>query len=457
MAPEDFEKPLAESREGEEGAFTGGDHHERRKRRKHHHHHHPRSLDRDEDFGNKRAQKLSRHSTDGGEDERTEGKSRHSRHRNENGHEHRHRHHHRHGRASKPSREDNSKLEEDERVEKSLESAPAASTAPARQANGLKRDSWMEAPSALDVDYVQRAITTTKASPHAFHSSKADFESKVHESELNKHHLQEQPDSREIPHEVATAPAQHIVDYTIGDVGAQWRMTKLKAVYTQSKESGRGIEEVAVERFGDLRSFDDAREEQIELERREMYGEGYVGKEKPSGELFQERTLDAGVHREEVELREKEEAPLPQGQIMETPDPPARNVALSQTALNRLKAQMLKAKIRNAPDASTLESEYNTALTSFANRADPEVVILGAMENRMLAGGRNGEVKNVENKRGRERGLVEENENMSIDDMVREERRTKGQAGGEGQRFAERIAKDEKFDVHIPSPTSLSS
>jgi hypothetical protein len=62
-----------------------------------------------------------------------------------------------------------------------------------------------------------------------------------------------------------------------------------------------------------------------------------------------------------------------------------------------------------------------------------------------LAGTR-GEVKAIENKRGRERGLVEENEDMSIEDMVREERRTRGQAGGEGMKAAERIAKDAKFD-----------
>jgi len=36
---------------------------------------------------------------------------------------------------------------------------------------------------------------------------------------------------------------------------------------------------------------------------------------------------------------------------------------------------------------------------------------------------------------------------MSIEDMVREERRMRHQDGGESQRFAERIAKDVKFDV----------
>jgi len=68
------------------------------------------------------------------------------------------------------------------------------------------------------------------------------------------------------------------------------------------------------------------------------------------------------------------------------------------------------------------------------------------MESRMLAGGRKGEVNAIENKRGKERGLVEENEDMSIEDMVRQEKRTRGQFGGGGRAFAERIAKDAKFD-----------
>jgi hypothetical protein len=55
-------------------------------------------------------------------------------------------------------------------------------------------------------------------------------------------------------------------------------MTKLKAVYTQAEQTGRPVDEIALERFGDLRDFDDAREEQTELDRRHLYGEGYVGK-----------------------------------------------------------------------------------------------------------------------------------------------------------------------------------
>ena len=118
---------------------------------------------------------------------------------------------------------------------------------------------------------------------------------------------------------------------------------------------------------------------------------------------------------------------------------------IDPTTLNRMKAQLMKAKLKAAPDIAKLEAEYNEAMASFSANSEPGVVVLGMMDNRMLAGMR-GEVTAIDNKRGRERGLVKDNEDMTIEDMVREERRTRGEAGGEGMRAAERIAKDAKFD-----------
>jgi hypothetical protein len=223
-------------------------------------------------------------------------------------------------------------------------------------------------------------------------------------------------------------------------------MTKLKAVYTQAEQSGRPVDEIALERFGDLRDFDDAREEQTELDRRQIYGEGYVGKEKPSGELFQERKMSMDIRRAPEPSRESVPLDLPQGTVMEEKSAPRTIVQLDHTTLNRMKAQLMKAKLKKSPDTAKLEAEYNEAMASYSNNPSGlGVVVLGKMENRMLAGTRS-EVKSIDNKRGRERGLVEENDDMSIEDMIREERRTRGQAGGEGMRAAERIAKDAKFD-----------
>jgi diadenosine tetraphosphate (Ap4A) HIT family hydrolase len=301
------------------------------------------------------------------------------------------------------------------------------------------RDSWMTAPSALDIDYTQRGARRDQKNP----PSKPDYDLKVHRNELN-HHLQDLADGKKLD-DIEDEEGQHDVSYTFGDSGAQWRMTKLKAVYNLAEQSGRPVDEIALERFGDLRDFDDAREEQIELDRRKVYGEGYVGMEKPSGELFQERKMDLGIRRSPIASREPNDSELPQGEIIEEKAASATSAALDPTTLNRMKAQLMKAKLNNSPEIATLEAEYNDAMATYPNHSQPGVVVLGKMDNRMLAGTR-GEVKSIDNKRGRERGLVEENEDMTIEDMVREERRTRGQAGGEGMKAAERIAKDGKFD-----------
>lgn len=302
------------------------------------------------------------------------------------------------------------------------------------------RDSWMEAPSALDVDYVQQKRQKTPPSQWT----------KAKDPDMNARNPQLEPETNDtVEQKLQSDPVKHEVNYTFGDSGSKWRMTKLKATYRQARESGHNIEEVAIERFGDLRSFDDAREEEIELDRRDRYGKGYVGKDKPNGDLFQERKLDHGIRQEPSSADDASddefETEPGQGQVMREKSPPATTAILDQTTLNKLKAQMTKAKLKGAPDAAKLESEYHAAAKA-ANSRQPDVVVLNKMESRLTAGGRKGEVKQVDNKRGRERGLVEENEDMSIEDMVRQERRTKGQYGGDAKAYAERIAKDQKYD-----------
>ncbi|OBT52536.1 hypothetical protein VE04_06367, partial [Pseudogymnoascus sp. 24MN13] len=227
------------------------------------------------------------------------------------------------------------------------------------------------------------------------------MEIKIHRNELN-HQLK---DVRlEESEAVDPEDEEREVEYTFGDSGAQWRMTKLKAVYREAEEGKRTLED--------------------------------------------ERKAAMGVKRQREE-KEAEEAArdLPQGRVMEEQQPQAPVVRVDQTQLNRMKAQLMKAKLKGSPDVAKLEAEYNEAAAGLLARG-PEVIVLGEMENRLLAGTR-GEVVSIDNKRGRERGLVKSNEDMSIEDMVREERRTKYQAGGEGRKFAERIAKDTKFENNL--------
>ena len=404
MALEDFEKELAAEKE---------------EKSRHHRHHHRSGDDREDHEKRRHRHHHSSKHHDSPKDER---------------HEHRHK-----------RRKHSSDLEEAGPGQSKLrhrEDEEANTTDPgtASEMTGLKRDSWMKAPSALDFDYVQRP--QRQASPPKAGSLGADYEFKIHEKELN-HHLQDLNEGKKLD-DLPDATSEE-VSYTFGDAGSKWRMTKLKAVYKQAEETGRSVDDIAVERYGSLNELDDAREEEIEVDRRATYGKDYVGKEKPSGELYTERRLDAGVHRA-PRVTQEEIGDAPQGEFLDTNGPETTTQPLDLTTLNRLKAQMMKARIRGGPEASKLEEEYNLALASFSNKKQPDVVVLSAMDNRMLSSAPRNEAKAVTNKRGRERGQVEENEDMSIEDMLREERRTRGQAGGEGQRFAERIAKDAKFD-----------
>ncbi|CAK7271105.1 Pre-mRNA-splicing factor cwf19 [Sporothrix epigloea] len=120
-----------------------------------------------------------------------------------------------------------------------------------------------------------------------------------------------------------------------------------------------------------------------------------------------------------------------------------------QTALNRLRAELMKAKLRKAPDLAILQNNYDQAFAAFALRASDSsaerAVVLDASHNRLLAESR-AKIKSTSKSRNKDRELYVANDSMSVEDMVREERRTKGTAGGEGLRIAERISKDNRFD-----------
>lgn len=435
MTLEDFEKSLARDQENRRETSDRDRSHrdrdrDRSKDRSSRHHRHHRSSH------HRRHSSRSR--------ERGSEKDRESRHRDDDGHRHK-----RSRRSDTQGGDEDHAQKRRHRSSRDEEESSVPKTVTQEEPSQLKRDSWMQAPSALDVDYVHRRNTTRVEEVPKPTMLQADFELKIHDKELNSH-LRDLKEGKQLD-DIQEEPSQHEVDYTFGDSGSQWRMAKLQGIYREAKESGKHVDEVALERLGDLRAFDDAREEETELDRRKMYGKSYVGKDKPSGELFQERKLKNDIRKEKqdhmIDPAEDRKAEG-QGKIMDVEPPANTTQNLDPTALNRLRAQMMKAKLKNAPNAAELEEQYNTAAATMSNRKESGVVVLGVQQNRMLAGARN-EVVPVDNKRGRERGLVQANEDMTIEDMVREERKTRGQAGGEGKRLAERIAGDGKFEVSL--------
>ncbi|KAI5370534.1 putative cwf19-like protein [Septoria linicola] len=465
---EAFERELAGRKERDE------DESGHRERRHHHHHHRDREHREHRSRRSKDDDRDRRHrrERDDGDAARSSHKRRHRDH--EDSDRQRKRHRSRSPRGD-PKREDEKALKvfdsdgEDDWIEKDAVGVPPEEIILDQrdqdaESQKMQRDSWMQDPAALDVDYVQRK--RPKSPPSQFIGAKDSHNFKVTEKQVNQHLADLQNDLDSDGEEsaqlvgVPDEPAQHNVDYTFGDGGSSWRITKLKGVYRKAQDTARSVEDVALETYGDLRLFDDAREEEREVDRRKMYGKEYVGLEKPSGELFQERKMKAEIHRAAEPEHQEARSSARSGTVPKE-DTPSHFVALDQSALNRLKAQLMKAKLRNAPDVAKLEEEYKAAeAASVAQQAQPDVVVLSNMENRMLTGDRSGEVTALSGKRARERGTVQENEDMSIEDMVKQEKRTRGAQGGEGRAFAERIAKDGRFkndlDYMDDNATNLS-
>lgn len=416
MTLEEFEKTLERrERDDEEKnlAALSEKHASREEHHRHHHrqhHHHRHDYHQDD---KKHRHKRSGHSNDG--------------------------HEHESKRPRKASSSENSKNPSNERAANAeLMGRNSTFSALPPPETPLKRDSWMEGSSSLEYVSPRNRVVMKQE------TVARNVDSKFPAYDSNQYLQTHEEGVKNVVHE----PACDVADYTFGDAGSQWRMTKLKAVFKQAAETHRPVDHVALERFGDLRAFDDAREEQIELDRRDTYGKGYAWREKPNGELFMARKQD-------TDDKESNPRSLDDGQFTEQRSPDLEKISsiqeitmsLDQTAMNRLKAQMMKSKMRGSPNASELELQFNKAIAHLNGKQEPKIVVLNAVESRLVTNGRGGEVKPISTKRGRERGLVEENEAMTIEDMLKEERRTRNEAGGDGKRYAERIAKDGKFDV----------
>ncbi|KAK2599156.1 Pre-mRNA-splicing factor cwf19 [Conoideocrella luteorostrata] len=432
---DEFEKSLAADKAEREKGERGAEQQRRRKHRHHHRHHDDRDDREDRDRDRDRDDRHHRHRRHHEDDGHRHKRSRHSRGDNSDNDDKKHRSRHRHHRhRSKERGSDEQQQQQQQQHRRRGDEDSTSRDKPESAAPAPVRDAWMTAPSALDVEHVHRPERRAKTPPPQIPKRV------IHARELNQD-LQKLNDGQSLsdllPRDAdADAGRERKIEYMFGDAGSSWRMTKLRGVYTAAETTGKSVDSIAMERYGSLQEFDDAREEKEEMERRAIYGAGYKEKERPTGDLYHAREQEQSTHAE---------SPTEPGSGTVIPEEPARVVAMDQTALNRLRAQMMKAKLRRAPNAAQLEEEYNRAAALASSSNAPEAVVLGMMDNRQLAGTR-GEVKAIDTRRGRERGLVQENNDMSIEDMVREERRTKNAAGGEGLRLAERIAKDGKYD-----------
>jgi hypothetical protein len=196
-----------------------------------------------------------------------------------------------------------------------------------------------------------------------------------------------------------------------GGPGFRWRMMRLTRVYETAEEEGVEVENIALERFGSLEAFEEAKEERRIIDEREgrrsergratdrqdltrakdadgekrlMFTDiggsggssrsssfrrpGGIGGSAPStpspapdARVPQNRRLDS------LRVQSGARSPLvhshtPIPTVM-TPPPGAgsRSRALSPSSLNKLQAKVLRAKLTGAPNADQLEREYEAA------------------------------------------------------------------------------------------------
>ncbi|KAI0311715.1 CwfJ C-terminus 1-domain-containing protein-like protein [Amylostereum chailletii] len=193
-----------------------------------------------------------------------------------------------------------------------------------------------------------------------------------------------------------------------GGPGTQWRMMRLRRVFETAEEENRSTEEVAIERFGSLEAFEQAKEERRILDEKEGRkadrgrdkakaggqdgrGRDGYGKGGEKGFMFTDlggsgaSSRSSSFRRPGAYAESGPSTPTPppasnrpkydsmrlssQGGTPGGPYTPVPSVmtpqlaasskrALSPSSLNKLQAKVLRAKLMGSPDAETLEKEY---------------------------------------------------------------------------------------------------
>ena len=214
---------------------------------------------------------------------------------------------------------------------------------------------------------------------------------KISSKELNT----QLKDGKSLDEYVAPAPTKIVP----GGPGSQWRMMRLRKVYETAEEEGRPVEEVAIERFGSLEVFEEAKEERRILDERggAQPEEKSRGRPKESGKKFYFTDIGSTGSSRSSSFRRpalagengpptpsasnfgpnRRSEPSKLGSRRGTPQartpipsaltpsvlPPKTTIrGLSPSSLNRLQAKVLKAKLMGSPDAAALEKEYEEEL-----------------------------------------------------------------------------------------------
>jgi hypothetical protein len=153
-------------------------------------------------------------------------------------------------------------------------------------------------------------------------------------------------------------------NYEFGDKGSNWRMMKLRRVHEIADEESRSIEDVAVERFGSIEAFEDAKEERAFLDGKAPHDSSFPSSDRKPKSSSSKFMLPQQVqHQKEKKVIESPGVSrqalhsLPSAVV-----PAAANdgvLFLSTDELNKLNAKLMKAKLMGLANVKELEEKYN--------------------------------------------------------------------------------------------------
>ncbi|KAI9496028.1 CwfJ C-terminus 1-domain-containing protein-like protein [Zychaea mexicana] len=177
--------------------------------------------------------------------------------------------------------------------------------------------------------------------------------------------------------------------FKFGDAGSKWRMTKLKRVMEQAEDEGLTIEKVGIERYGSLEKLNEALDERAFLDGKKKHSssssrsssrrDSPPASSSNTSKRFMYAETDAAsksfkrpesVDEFGRELKRRKKSPdtsspliITQHQMpaaFSSPEP-----ILTRDQLNKLNAEVLKAKLMGKDNAEELEKEYQKQLQLF--------------------------------------------------------------------------------------------
>ncbi|WFC99379.1 Pre-mRNA-splicing factor cwf19 [Malassezia yamatoensis] len=324
----------------------------------------------------------------------------------------------------------------------------------------LKRDDWMTLGNHAADDEASffSALGQSQSTPASSVQAAQDAP-QVHSRELNPMLNPARSVESSTRAEVSSSSSPS----SYGAPGFKWRMMKLQRTYEIAEQSGQTVEQVALDRYGTMDAFDDARRE-----RQHLHDTGQLPAEKSatfdasnapkSSSQFRRPTTHADSRSETpsrstaASVSQKIPKVLPRS--VAQPTGSQKTQPLSLTELNRLEAKALRAEMMQKPDAPSLRAELEQAKQRHAGSisTSPKVetlpVIDGYGHMYDLGTSSSATMEDAKPRSKRRREGNDDAEDASLSELVHEEKIGAGQptATSMDAAFAQQIATDHGYE-----------